>query len=77
MSNFLFKKAYLCTEPFTYLAYLIQTKNKKFFEVTEDTKGNIEVYKFKEGTLDIEYAVWGQNFKTTYQAFEFLRKEVK
>ena len=77
MSNFLFKKAYLCNEPFKHIAYLVHTKNEKFFKVTDNQKGNIEVYKYKDGTLDIEYAVWGQNFKNTDQAFQYLRKEVK
>lgn len=71
-NNFLFKKAYLATEPFKHITYLVQIKDERFFNVTDDQKGNIEIYKYKDGTLDFEYAVWGQNFKTVNDAFKYL-----
>ena len=74
-NNFLFKKAYLATEPFHHIAYLIQLKDERFFKVTDNEKGNIEVYKYKDGTLDIEYAVFGQNFKSVDDAFKYLNNK--
>ena len=35
----------------------------------------IEVYKYKDGTLDIEYAIWNKNFKNSKEAFKYLGKE--
>ena len=48
------------------------SKDERFFKVTDNQKGNIEVYKYKDGTLDIEYAVFGQNFKKVNDAFKYL-----
>ena len=75
--HFLFKKAYQLWEPFPHIAYLIQTKNFDFWRVTDNQKGDIQIYKYKRNTLDFEYAVWGQNFKNKNEAFQFLRKENK
>ena len=73
---FLFKKSYYCSKPFPHLSWLIQTKNGKFFKVTDDLNTNkIEVYKYKDGTLDIEYAIWNKNFKNSKEAFKYLGKE--
>jgi hypothetical protein len=74
-NNFLFKKAYLATEPFHHIAYLVQLKDERFFKVTDNEKGNIEVYKYKDGTLDIEYAVFGQKFKSVDDAFKYLNNK--
>jgi len=73
-NNFLFKKAYLATKPFDHVSYLIQLKDERFFKVTDNQKGNIEIYKYKDNTLDfeIEYAVFGRNFKYVNDAFKYL-----
>jgi len=71
-NNFLFKKAYLKTEPFEHITYLVQIKDERFFNVTDDQKGNIEIYKYKDGSLDFEYVVFGQNFKNVNDAFKYL-----
>ena len=66
------KKAYLKTEPFEHITYLIQLKDERFFNVTDDQKGNIEIYKYKDGSLDFEYTVFGQKFKNVNDAFKYL-----
>ena len=70
--KFLFKKAYLNKDGT--IAYLIQLFDKRFYKVTDDNKGGIEVYKFKDGTFDIEYAIWYEKFKTADLAFDYLKK---
>lgn len=60
------------TEPFEHITYLIQLKDERFFNVTDDQKGNIEIYKYKDGSLDFEYTVFGQKFKNVNDAFKYL-----
>jgi hypothetical protein len=67
--NIIFKKRYIQNNN-DY--YLVQLKNKSFYKITDDRNGNVEVYKYKDGTNDLEYAAWGKNFNSVAKAMNYL-----
>lgn len=67
-TNIIFKKRYVQNNNDD---YLVQLKNKNFYKITDDRNGNVEVYKYKDGTNDLEYDAWGI-FNSVAKAMNYL-----